>query len=200
MATIRDTLIEITQVQEEFDKVGNDSILVKELMNFTTVLYFDYLPHSILDRARNHKLPEINGLKKYYELFSQKDLLKEYIRFNNIGQFSVIWNAYEKYLREKYRELFNQPRFKIKELFTDLINEINPENKEKILEEFEVIRNTRNSLHDGGIYNENFSVFIGALHGQSYEFRPGEQVKPLRVMDVVQTIWSHYRIIENVDN
>lgn len=142
----------------------------------------------------------INGSTKYYNLFSNEELLSEYIRINNIGQLFIVWISYEKYLRDKYRNDYGLEKFKIKDVFDDLINKNNPKNKIQIIEEFEIIRNTRNSLHDGGIYNINFSHFKGKLCNKEYIFTPGSSVKPLRIIDVIKTIWSHYKEFEKINN
>jgi len=198
MATIQDTLNEIIKIQKEFDKVGNDNSLMKELMNFTSVIYFDYLSHAVLDHSRMIDLSKIPGSSRYYELFGQPGLLPEYIRINNIGQFSVVWNAYEKYLREKYYNDFGLKKIKIKDLFEDLIKKTKPINELQMIEEFEVMRNTRNSLHDGGIYNSKFAPFEGVLCGNLFTFSPGNPVIPLRIMDVIKTMWSHYKAFEKM--
>lgn len=198
MATIQDTLNEIIQIQKELDNVGNDNSLVKELINFTSVIYFDYLSHTVLDHSRMIDLSKIPGSSKYYELFGQPGLLLEYIRISNIGQFSVVWNAYEKYLREKYNNDFGLTKFKIKDLFDDLVKKIKPINELQIIQEFEIMRNTRNSLHDGGIYNSNFAPFKGVLCDKLFTFSPGNPVVPLRIMDVIKTMWSHYKAFEKM--
>ena len=199
MTTISDTLKDIIKIQKEFEIIKDDLGFKKELTNFTSAIYFEYLSHAILDKSRHINLSGINGATKYYELLDNKVLLKEYIRFNNIGQFSIIWNAYEKYLRKFYLDNFDLTQFKISLLFQDLLNKKNPSNKDKILSEFEVMRNTRNSLHDGGIYNSSFSVFSGKINGNIYSFSPGEPVIPLRIMDVIATLWSHYKILEEIE-
>jgi len=198
MVSIQDTLIEIIQIQKEFDTIGNDNSLVKEFMNFTSVLYFDYLSHAVLDQSRIIDLSKIPGSLKYYELFAQPGLLPEYIRINNIGQFSVVWNVYEKYLREKYQNDYGLTKFKIKNLFVDLIKKLVLKNEQQIIDEFEVMRNTRNSLHDGGIYNSKFPPIKGILCGQEFGFTPGNPVTPLRIMDVIKTMWSHYKKFEKI--
>jgi hypothetical protein len=70
-------------------------------------------------------------------------------------------------------------------------------NDPTIFEEFEVIRNTRNSLHDGGKYNETFKAFRGRLNGTVYHFKPGVHVRPLRAMDVLKSLWQQFKAIEN---
>ena len=198
MATIADTLNDIQKIQKEFKISENDDSLVKDLMNFTTVIFFDYLSHSVLDNVRHFDFSQIPGGPKYFELFESDGLLLEYIRINNIGHFSVVWNAYEKYLRQKYLNEFGLSKFKIKDLFVDLIERLKPANRGQILEEFEVMRNTRNSLHEGGIFNIKFAPFQGLLCNKLYLFSPGDPVVPLRIMDVVKTMWSHYKELENI--
>ena len=199
MATIADTLNDIQKIQKEFEIAGNNDGLVKDLMNFTTVVFFDYLSHSVLENVRHLDFSLIPGGSKYYELFESEGLLNEYIRINNIGHFSVVWNAYEKYLRHKYLNEFGLSKFKIKDLFIDLIDKSKPANRDQIIEEFEVMRNTRNSLHEGGIFNSKFAPFQGLLCNKLYLFSPGDSVVPLRIMDVVKTMWSHFKELENID-
>jgi hypothetical protein len=111
----------------------------------------------------------------------------------------VVWNIYEKYIREICETKCEDVKFKIEPVFNDLINKIEPDNAEKIKDEFNVIRNTRNSFHNGGVYNRDFDEFKGVFLNEEYEFTPGQPVKPLRIMDVVKTIWEHYKIIENLN-
>jgi hypothetical protein len=196
MATIKDTLYEIEQIQSEFTTVVNDDGFIKDITNITTVIYFEYLSHTVLDEARTIDLSSIKNSKKYYKLFSKKDLLSEFIRINNISQLFIVWNVYEQYLRRKYFNEYGLRKFNIKALFDDLINKVDPENKTQIIEEFEVMRNTRNSLHEGGKYNSEFIYYRGNLCDKEYEFIPGVLVKPLRIMDVIKTIWSHYKQLE----
>jgi|SRR5690554_474557 len=196
MSTIGQTLNQIQALQDEINESGAEDWFSRELMNFTTVVFFQFLPHSVLDEKK--ELVESSGkvAEKYYELASQPELLSEFIRFSNIGQFLCIWNAYEKYLRQKYRNHFDRNKFKIKELFDDLIAKAKPAGLEELEEEFEVMRNTRNSLHEGGVFNRNFKSWSGRFSGVTYSFLPGEPVTPLRVADVSRIMWKHYQALE----
>lgn len=197
MPTILDTINEIEIFQKEVVSNGTEDKFVEELMNFTTIIYFDYLSHAVLDAAKNKiDLTQVKGAIKYYELYKKEGLLGEYVRIDNIGRFSVIWNTYEKYLRNKHLDIINNKSYKISEIFNDLIEKIKPDNQAILREEFDVMRHTRNSLHDGGKYSSKFTNFEGVLCGTKYKFLPGIQVMPLRVMDVVQTMWVHYKRLE----
>ncbi|GGZ67228.1 hypothetical protein [Algibacter mikhailovii] len=194
MATIQDTLNEIEQIQEEFKLIEIESSLVDDLMGFSTSIYFDYISHAVLDQARTVDLSSISYSKKYYELFAQKELLQTHVRFNNIGQLFVIWNAYEKYLRQKYIDVCGSTEFKVSILFEDLTLKLDIEKREQTLEEFEVIRNTRNSL-----FNPKFKPFQGSFCGTTFYFIPGELVKPLRIMNVIRTMWEHFKRLEKIN-
>ena len=59
------------------------------------------------------------------------------------------------------------------------------------------MRITRNSLHSGGIYTlKNAKQYY--FRGQLFSFDPGKSVVPLRLWDVVPTMWEHYRVIEGL--
>lgn len=196
MATIGSTLNQIQELQREIDEGGLEDRFVQELMNFTTIVFFQYLAHAVLDEAKDSLSSLSQAAQKYYELSAQPEVLTEFIRFSNSGQFVCIWNAYEKYLRQKYFNDFGLTEFKINQLFDDLVDRIQPSDSAKIKEEFEVMRNTRNSLHDGGVFSEKFTPWSGSFLGATYKFSPGEPVTPLRVVDVCFVMWSHYGALE----
>lgn len=199
MATLAQTIIEIEQIQEEFKVIGSDGSLVDDLMGFSTSIYFENISHAVLDQSRIIDLSSIPLSKKYYELFAQENLLQTYIRFNNIGHFFVVWNAYEKYLRQKYLDACGLTEFGIKNLFEDLTMKLDIENREQTIDEFEVMRNTRNSFHNGTIFNPEFEPFEGVLCDETFNFVPGELVRPLRVMNVIRTMWEHYKRLEKIN-
>jgi hypothetical protein len=208
MATIAHTLDEIIKIQKEFKIIEDTTYIVSELHNLTSIIYFEYLAHAVLDSARNVDLSQIKGAKEYYSYYGTEGLLTEYIRINNIGQFLVVWNVYEKYLRTKHKNLpqkehenkksKNIPN-KIKTIFIhELLPQLKLDDSKQIMEEFEVMRLTRNSLHDGGIYQGKPSS--GKICNEKFEFNPNQPVKPIRIMNVIQTIWKHYKIFENIHN
>ena len=202
MATILDTLKDIETLQAEIEPYSNlytdTDRFIREIMNFTSVMYFEFSSHAVLNSIKLTNYKNIRFGQKYFDLYLQDGLLDEFIRLKNIGYLSVIWNIYEKYLRDKYRNDYSLEEFKIKKLFDDLLPRMFLPNSARIIEEFEVIRNTRNSLHDGGIYGHNFTPFRGFLQGNEYIFTPGDKVTLLRIMDVAKTIWSHFKLFENI--
>ena len=65
---------------------------------------------------------------------------------------------------------------------------------DRIISEFNLLRLTRNSLHAGGIFR-NRKSYSFTLKGRTYSLRPGEAVTPLRLMDVVETMWKHFVVV-----
>jgi hypothetical protein len=197
MPTIGDTLNQIQKLQGEIKEAGVEGLFAQDLMNFTTVVFFQYLPHAVLDEEKQSFDPSAQMVEKYYELAAQPELLSEFVRFSNMGQFLCIWNSYEKYLRQKYLTDYGLNKFKIKKLFEDLIARAQPEGCDEIREEFDVMRNTRNSLHDGGVFNKDFNSWSGNFCGATYEFSPGDSVDSLRIADVSRVMWKHYQAFES---
>lgn len=197
MSSISHTLDQILKLQGEIKEAGVEGWFAKELMNFTTVVFFQYLSHTVLDQEKQHLALSDQMAEKYYELAAQPELLSELVRFNNIGQFVCLWNAYEKYLRHKYHtDTGSNNSLKISKIFDGLVARAQPEGHREIREEFEVMRNTRNSLHDGGVFNRRFDSSSGKFCGTTYWFYPGEPVEPLRIADVSRVMWKHYRAFE----
>lgn len=200
MSTILDTLKEIEELQVEIEKHierKKDNLIIG-LINFTTVMYFEFSAHAILNDIKNHNFSYVNFANKYFRLNSDENLLNEFIRYMNIGHLFIIWQEYEKYLRSKFVEKFGHDEFKITEIFRKLMNEMKLKDGSKIKEEFEVIRLTRNNLHNGGVYNKIFSPYKGTLKGVEYKFIPGKNVTPIRIMDIIKSIWFHYKSFENI--
>lgn len=201
MPTIQDTLDEIIILQDEMTKyeaTQNDT-LFNGLLNFTAIIYFEFSAHVILDnlpKSNSYETTEISH--KYFGLLSDSDLLSEYIKYINIGHLFIIWHEYEKYIRGKCLNDFRLEEFNIGKLFGKFIAASELDNSEKIKEEFTIIRYTRNSLHDGGVYNSDFDSFTGILENTTYTFEPGKTVVPLRIMDIIKTIWSHYKVFEKL--
>ncbi|MBQ0764016.1 hypothetical protein [Marinobacter psychrophilus] len=201
MSTIAQTLNQIQELQSEIKKSGVESWFVRELMNFTSVVFFQYLSHVVLEESKERLGSLSQKAAKYYELAGQPELFDEFTRFSNMGQFTCIWNAYEKYLRQKYLVDYGSTKNKlINELFLDLIRRAEPLGSEKMKEEFEVMRSTRNSLHDGGVVRKSNSPCSGKFFGAAYRFYPGEPVTPLRVVEVAFVMWRHYQAFEAVSN
>jgi hypothetical protein len=119
MSTIASTLKNIELLQNEINLYANISsnTFVKDLMNFTTIMYFEFSSHAALDSIKLNKYENTHFVKEYYELYSQDGLLDEFIRFKNIGHLSIIWIIYEKYLRDKYWTDWGLEKDGIKKLF-----------------------------------------------------------------------------------
>jgi len=198
MATIQQSLKEIEILQEKiFEKEFEDEFQSR-LTNITTVIYFDHLSHAVLHGARKIDLSTVDGAKKYYELYSKQYLLQECIRINFVGHFFNIWMEYERFLRRKSKFFFGEEKFKISTVFDRILDLVEDTEKGKFKNEFDVIRLTRNSLHDGGIYRHG-KPFKGKIGNQTYIFVPYQPVIPIRNLDVVKTIWEHFLIIDKID-
>ncbi|EAR11337.1 hypothetical protein MED297_20657 [Reinekea sp. MED297] len=197
MPTIGNALADIERFQDRLSQAGVRSWFPEQLMNFTSVLFFEFSSHALLESSRERGAQGAL-FSKYIRLSENQILRDEYVRQNSIGHLFVVWIFYEKYLRDKYFEITGRTEFKISKLFKKLINALELENFEVIYSEFEVIRNTRNSLHDGGCYNRTFSYFEADFKDTTYVFEPGEQVVPLRVMDVCDVMYSHYLKLERL--
>jgi len=197
MTSIGQTMKEIESFQSEILKVEYDDDFQFRLVNITTIIYFDYLSHSILYQAKNLNLSSIKEAEKYYKLYSQKHLLQEQIRINAVGLFFNLWLEYERFLRRKLTSIKGEDKFKISSTFNELLNLIPLEKRGSVENEFEVIRITRNSLHDGGIYKLD-KPYKGKIGHQTYIFVKNHPVIPIRNLDVVKTIWKHFMILNTL--
>lgn len=197
MATIKDLLIEIENFQKEILEVDYDDDFQSGIVNLTSVIYFDHLSHSVLDLAKNIDLSSIPISKKYYKLYSTPFLLRETIRINTIGYFFNIWMEYERFLRRKSSYFFGHEKFKISSLFDEILELVEESEKWKIKNEFEVLRNTRNSLHDGGVYKHD-KPYKGKIGHQTYIFVKNNPVIPIRNVDAIRVVWNHFLIINSI--
>lgn len=197
-----DTLIDIEKLQSEIDSLLKKSGLkqnrfVEDIMNFTTVYYFELLSHSSLEVIKNRSLiPPDKMIKKYFSLFRQKMVLQEYIRWQNIGGLFIIWNIFEKMVRELHRDIPNASEKPLGDSYKDILKYRKLDNKQysKMLDELNAIRLTRNSLHQGGIYKFPKKREY-KLAGESYKFEQGKEVKPIRLLTVLRVMWDHYIVL-----
>lgn len=197
MATIQDTINEIEEFQKEVLNAKHEDEFCKDLLRITSVIYLDYLSHAVLDGARKLDLSSIPYAKKYFEL-SNLDFLMEQIKINSIGHLFNIWTVYENYLRKKSIEIYGTAAWSISKVFADILKKINTDQRDKINDEFEVFQNTRNSFHNGGIFQHE-STNEKQLGGNKYIFLKGEPVKPVRNMDIIQTIWEHFLLFNKIE-
>jgi len=64
-----------------------------------------------------------------------------------------------------------------------------------MIDAFNAIRLTRNSLHQGGVYKFSETKKY-KLYDEMYTFECGKEVKPIRLIIIIKLIWGHYlRII-----
>ena len=63
-----------------------------------------------------------------------------------------------------------------------------------MINEFNLIRLTRNGLHGDGLFRNKNERTI-TLKGKKHLLKPGEAVTPLRLVDVAETMWEHFVIV-----
>ena len=199
MATVMTTIIEIEYLQNEIEALLKKGSLqqnkfIEDIMNFTTVYYFELLSHGSLESIKNRSLiPHNKMIKKYFSLFNQKMVLQEYIRWQNIGGLFIIWNIFEKMVRTLHQKITKGAEKSLEDSYKEILKHRKLNNKQytEMLEEFNAIRLTRNSLHKGGIYKFSKKK-ENKLAGELYKFEQGKEVKPIRLMTVIRVMWNHY--------
>lgn len=196
MATVQETIHEIEEFQNEVLNSNLQDEFCHNLLRITSVIYLDYLSHAILGGAKKENLYTAPYAEKYYKIVSL-EFLHEQIRINSLGQLFNIWNIYESFLRKKSNEIFGEEDRYISRVFKKIIEKFDDNKSKVILSEFDVIRHTRNSFHNGGIFKEN-STGEKELRGKKYIFKKDEPVKPVRNMDIIQTVWKHFIEINKI--
>lgn len=203
MATIADTLNDIQKLQGEMSsrriegKALADDTFVTELMNFTTVHFFELLSHATLDALRTRIEPIHHPYAdKYYAMYRRSGVLQELVRFDNISGTFVLWNIHEKYIDKVHADLAGTPESRLKERYKRILRYIGVDKRryDEMINEFDLVRLTRNSLHGGGVFR-NRSPFTGTMKGKKYLLEPGKLVTPLRLMDVAETMWEHFLVV-----
>ena len=88
------------------------------------------------------------------------------------------------------------PERKLEERYKRILRPISVDQPtyDAMINEFNLIRLTRNSLHVGGIYR-NSRKFSYTLKGKNYLLETGKEVTPIRLMDIVETMWKHFVIV-----
>lgn len=202
MSTIADTLNDIQTIQHEIQQTMEDVATVddfiRELCEFTTARFFDLCAHAVLDTLRN----PIEALhhpyaEKYYSLFDQRPVLDAQILWSNHSGLFSLWNMFERFVTKSAESMGLDNTVRLDKRYKKVLRNRNVQGAgyQRVFEEFEVMRITRNSLHNGGIYRGNKAKQY-CFRGELYSFDPGRPVKPLRLVDVVQTMWEHYQKIE----
>ena len=129
-------------------------------------------------------------------MFSENGLLQEFIRLDNISGTFALWNIFEKHIDEMRANMPGERERDLEDRYKKILREshIDKRRYDAMVNEFNLIRLTRNSLHNGGVYsNQKERTF--ALKGKKYTLKPGESVSPLRLMDVAETMWEHFMVV-----
>ncbi len=200
MAKIADTLNDIQKLQDTMsdkidDRMGfSDSGFIRDLMTFTTIYLFSLLSHATLDVLKDRILPSRHPYAdKYYSMYKQRGLLQELIRLDNITGVFLLWNIFEKYIDSTRATLPGNPERTLEDRYKRILRHIGIDQPtyDAMVNEFNLIRLTRNSLHGGGIYR-NSRKFSYKLKGRDYFLEMGKEVTPIRIMDIAETIWKHF--------
>lgn len=205
MATVADTLNEIQRLQAAVaDRSGPwskpaDLEFVRDLSNFTTTYFFGLLSHATLDAVRGH-IESIRNpyADKYYSMYRQRGLLQELIRLDNVSGVFVLWNIFERHVDRTRDGMRGEPERSLEDRYKAILRctGIDRQTYDGLVNEFNLIRLTRNSLHGGGTYR-NSRKFSYTLRGKRYTLERGKQVTPIRLLDVAQTMWEHFVTITN---
>ena len=204
MSTIADTLNDIQKIQAEMQAgveggvVRPNDEFIRELFSFTTAYFFQLCAHTVLDTLRAPVAAQGHPYAdKYYSLFDQAGVLDSYIRWSNHSGLLSLWNIFERYIKRKAEALRSNADRKLDRCYKTVLRERGVENPayQWAVEEFEILRLTRNSLHSGGTYTLSKPRY-GSICGVQYSLVPGHPVRPIRLLDVVRTVWEHYRLIE----
>lgn len=199
MATVADTISEISNLQKEFEaELASASPLdkrfVEDLMNETSVYFLDLLAHASLERMQVYGANSSDPLvKRYYEIMSQDAAKTEIIRWQHIRMLYSIWGTFEQFIDRLYAVRFAKEEPKFEERHRKLFSVgVDKKHSKTVLAGFKGIHRTRNSLHNGGIYQQGTTDYEFKVRGQTYTLEPGSAIKPIRLMDVIQTMWKHY--------
>ena len=201
MSTIADTLNDLQAIQHEMQQTIEEEAdvddFIRGLFAFTTARLFDLCAHAVLETLRN----PVEALRhpyaeKYYSLFDQRPVLNAQILWSNHSGLFSLWNMFELFVKRSAESMGLDNKVHLDKLYKNVLGNRGFQGAayQRIFEEFEVMRITRNSLHNGGNYDRSKARQYH-FRGELYSFDPGRPVKPLRLVDVVQTMWEHYQII-----
>lgn len=203
MATIADTLFDIQKLQAEISSKQlecmecSDSKFINDLMNFTTIYFFELLAHTTLDALRTRLEPIHHPYAdKYYSMYKESGVLQEFIRLRNISGIFVLWNIFEQHIDKVRANVLGNPERNLEDRYKKILREAGVDKRcyDIMVNEFNLIRLTRNSLHGGGFFlNKNERTYT--LKGKKYSLKAGEAVSPLRLMDVAETMWKHFVVV-----
>ncbi len=200
MTTIGQTLMDIEQLQHDIETHLSSgrvqpSKFIDDILNITKAYHFDLLAHSSLDTARAELSTTSNSLVlKYYALSTEAKVHEDYIRLINVGGLFMVWNIFERFIREIYGQIFEGLEIKhLKDAYKEILESkvIDRNTSLRMTGEFNVIRFVCNKLHQGTRYLMPKNRKL-VLSGETYELEKGKPVKPIRLMTVINVLWRHY--------
>ena len=203
MATIADTLNDIQNLQNQMScKLKHcaglvDRMFIRDLMNFTTTYFFALLAHVTLDAMKDYLRPHRHPyVDKYYSMYNKSGVLEELVRLDNISGMFLLWNIFEQHINRERASLPGESERTLENRYKEVLRHFGVVQSiyDALVNEFNLIRLTRNSLHGGGIYRNKTELNF-KLKGKKYTLKNGCAVTPIRLMDVAETMWKHFVIV-----
>ena len=164
------------------------------------MLYLDVLAHDavwqlrLAPKAHRRSKSEL----KYWEIVGTENppfALTEHLRFQSIGGTLILWNLLEKFVRGRATKEVGIERMYKKVLTASGITD--EPRRSRMICEFNLLRHTRNSFHNGSVYDPE-QPFRAELYGKTYVFTPGQEVTPIRLLDLAKMVWElYFEIVTN---
>ena len=177
-----------------------DRVFIQNLNNWLAVYYIDFLAHgcmnSLPSNVSTEELP--SAYHEYVKLTSEPLLYQETIRVSNVAGLVYLWFEFEQLIRRIHESISSaDARRTFRKMHTVVMKHLGFPDQElrDNCVKFDGIRETRNSLHNGGRHNKHKHHFR-LLDGNMYSLLPDQDVTPLRLMVIVQEMLRHYRELE----
>ena len=116
--------------------------------------FFGLLSHTALDALRDcRRVIRHPYADEYYSMYSQPGLLQEVIRFDNVSGMFLLWNIFEQYIDRTRVAIPGNRERTLEDRYKRILRHIGicKLSYDDMANEFNLIRRTRNSLHDGGV-------------------------------------------------
>ena len=199
MASIEDTLKEIGKLQDQITREFEssdcfDPEFCTEIMNYSSVYFYDLLAHSCMDLLKSQSpASSLPGAYQHYFTNVTPEIMHEIIRFQNISGLFIVWNIFSQFIFRIGKKTGRINAGEFPKIHKKVIEYgAKRSDTKKVIETFTGIRRTRNSLHQDGNYTEGENQITFEVQGKSYTLTPEEQVVPIRIMDVLNEMWIHY--------
>lgn len=201
MPTILDSINQIPILQRQFaNEIAEDDPLdrqfAEELMNFTSIYYLDLIAHAALHEIKEGSFVIYTpSIAKYNEMTDQNSWSDVYLRFQSIGMLYTIWGLFEQFLWRLHGNSPSGEPNEVEKIHKKILDscKFGRKRTKEILAIFKGIRRTRNSLHNGGIYQQGTVPYKFLVCGAEYELSPGAETTPIRITDLVTELWTHYQ-------